>query len=159
MLRIHLLLWILIPLQCKALKHIKCLLQKYMYAVTAFCIWMAVHSDYCAVHSQNNVTPHLKIEQLGLLCFGAFLILIGSRHFDYFIWGLFLPEFSSNRPRNLTQWCLGIEVLWYDFFLRIRNSSSGFIQHFLDYYVDRCQFNDVHVGWSPIHWILDQSIR
>ena len=26
------------------------------------------------------------------------------------------------------------------------------------FFQDSCRFSDVHVGWSPIHWILDQSI-
>ena len=47
-------------------------------------------------------------------------------------------------------------LLWL---LRIHSCSSGFIQDFLNHYADRCRFNDVYVGWSPIHWIIDQSIR
>ena len=43
-------------------------------------------------------------------------------------------------------------------FKKNHSCSSGFIRDFLDHYVDRCRFNDVHVGESPIHWILDQSI-
>ena len=31
-------------------------------------------------------------------------------------------------------------------FLGIHSCSSGFIQDFLDHYVDQCRFNDVHVG-------------
>ena len=36
-------------------------------------------------------------------------------------------------------------------FLRIPSCSSGFIQDFLNHYVNRCRLNDVHFGRSPIH--------
>ena len=47
---------------------------------------------------------------------------------------LFLPEFSSNL-QTLALWSLGIEVYWYDFFLRIPSCSSEVIQELLDHYV------------------------
>ena len=34
-------------------------------------------------------------------------------------------------------------------FLSHKSCSSGFIQDFLDHYVDQCWYNDVHVGRSP----------
>ena len=43
-------------------------------------------------------------------------------------------------------------------FIRHMRCSSGFIQDLLDHYVYSCRFNDVHVEWTPIHWILDRSI-
>ena len=36
-------------------------------------------------------------------------------------------------------------------FKRIPSCSSRFIQDFMDHYVDRCRFNDVHVRQSLIH--------
>ena len=67
--------------------------------------------------------------------------------------GLFLIHSTSNLGTIIFRYW-GF-MLW---FWRILSWSSGLIQHFLDHYVDRCRFNDVHVGWSPIHWILDQLI-
>ena len=50
---------------------------------------------------------------------------------------LFFPEFSSNQLQTLAQW-LGIGEVCY-IFLRISSCSPGFIQDFLDHYVDQCQ--------------------
>ena len=70
-------------------------------------------------------------------------------------------EFLFNLLQTLSLWSLGIEVSCYDFFFK--NSQLFFWIYSRSLCMDRCRFNDVHVGWCLIHCMsrlkCEQSVQ
>ena len=67
---------------------------------------------------------------------------------------VFIQSTSNIGTKILRYWGL---LVWL--FQRISSCSSGFIRDFLDHYVNRCRFNDVHVGWFSIHCLHENENR